>query len=156
MNRHKEKAQKTMSMLHQVEKRVRDHKEKFTSLEDKLEEPKQELENTRKLEESRKKKIIILQKEIEVMHDVLIELFNRTICLLLVRFQGFQRALEDLEPANSLNSKIAEKNRILREIQQKMSVLTEEQSELRTKVQQEEDSLRSVSSRAKASYTKVG
>ena len=94
MNRHKEKAQKTMSMLHQVEKRVRDHKEKFTSLEDKLEEPKQELENTRKLEENRKKKIIILQKEIEVMHDVLIELFNRTICLLLVCLFVFRDSRE--------------------------------------------------------------
>ena len=55
-----------MRAVHQEEKIVQDKKEKLVSMEDRLEEPRQELENTKHQEATRKQRIEDLQREIEV------------------------------------------------------------------------------------------
>lgn len=49
-----------------MENKLRDHREKLSALEDKVEEPRQELENAKKDEATRKTKIEIMQRETEV------------------------------------------------------------------------------------------
>lgn len=64
---------------------------------------------------------------------------------MVVRFlflQGFQRDLEELEPIESLNGKIADKNVQIRSIQQQISVIGEQQGDLGSEIQQHRDKIR--------------
>ena len=66
MERYKRAAQESMKGGHVMENRLRDEREKLSSLEDKVEEPRQELESAKKEEAARKTKIENLQREIQV------------------------------------------------------------------------------------------
>lgn len=52
--------------------------------------------------------------------------------------------MDELEPVESLNPKIAEKNRLIREIQHKSGDIVEQQRELARERQQHEELLRQV------------
>lgn len=60
--------------------------------------------------------------------------------------QGFKKDLDKLEPTESLNPKIAEKNAQIRNVQQTIEGLGEEQREMLMEKQRQEDVVRLVSS----------
>lgn len=59
-------AQDAVKGVHRAESMLRDHQDRLAALEDKVEEPRQELENLKKQEANRTKKITNLKREIEV------------------------------------------------------------------------------------------
>lgn len=68
MDGYKRAAEEAMSGVRRTEKQLRDHRERLSALEDKVGEPRQELESAKKKEENRKKKVETLRQEIEVRH----------------------------------------------------------------------------------------
>lgn len=59
-------AQEAMGSVRKADRALRENKEKLVALGDKVEEPRQELENAKKQDASRRRKIENLQREIEV------------------------------------------------------------------------------------------
>jgi chromosome segregation ATPase len=66
VERYKGAAHESMKGGRVMENKLRDEQEKLSSLEDKVDEPRQELENAKREEAARKNKIENLQREIEV------------------------------------------------------------------------------------------
>lgn len=58
--------QEAMGSVRKADRALRENKEKLVALGDKVEEPRQELENAKKQDASRRRKIENLQREIEV------------------------------------------------------------------------------------------
>lgn len=63
---HQNLAKNAMREVHRAENLLRDHQDKLKTLADQVEEPRQELENLKKQEADRKKRITSLRREIEV------------------------------------------------------------------------------------------
>ena len=148
----KDAAQTAMAAVRRAEKQLRDEKERLTGLEDSVYAPRQELDNTKKEEESHKRKIENLKREIEVCVCVCVcggggggGLVGGDCRDITDSLQGFKKDLDKLESTESLNPKIAEKNTQIRNVQQDIEGIGEEQREILEERQKLEDVVRLVS-----------
>ena len=76
MERYKAEALEATGRVRAAERRLRDQQERLTALEDKVDEPRQQLERAREEEKARIKRINTFQKEIEVGYCYCIALPN--------------------------------------------------------------------------------